>query len=52
MSRDRILKFSQELVKICAAAKILDTRVNFDRSGRYNQAVQYRRDPAHKSRTV
>ncbi len=51
-SRDRIFKFSQELVKICAAAKILDTCVNFDRSGRYNQPVQYGRDAAHKSRAA
>jgi hypothetical protein len=35
-SRDRIFEFSQEMVKICAAARILDTRVNFDKSGRYN----------------
>ncbi len=42
-SRDRILEFSQEIVKICAAARNLDTRVNFDRSGRYNQQVQYGR---------
>jgi len=40
-SRDRIFEFSQELVKICAAAKNLDTRVNFDMSGWYNQPVQY-----------
>ncbi len=51
-SRDRIFKFSQELVKICGAAKILDTRVNFDRSGQYNQPVQYGRDAAHKSRAA
>ncbi len=31
-SRDRIFEFSQEMVKICAAAWILDTRGNFDRS--------------------
>ncbi len=49
-SRDRILEFSQELVKICAAAKILDLRVYFGMSGRYNQPVQSRRDSAHKSR--
>ncbi len=51
-SQDRIFKFSQELVKICAAAKILDTRVNFGRSGRYNQPLQYGRDAAHKSRVA
>ncbi len=51
-SRDRIFKFSQELVKIYGAAKILDTRVNFDRSGRCNQPVQYGRDAAHKSRAA
>jgi hypothetical protein len=51
-SRDIIFEFSQEMVKICAAAYILDTRGNFDRSGRYNQAVQYGRDAAHKSRAV
>jgi hypothetical protein len=43
-SRDRIFEFSQELVKICAAARNLDTRVNFGRSGQYNQSVQYERD--------
>jgi hypothetical protein len=26
--------------------------VNFDRSGRYNQLVQYGRDAAHKSRAA
>ncbi len=51
-SRDRILEFSQEIVKICAAARNLDTRVNFDRSGRYNQPVQYGRDAVHKSRAA
>ncbi len=51
-SRDRIFEFSQEIVKICTAAKILDTRVNFDRSGRNNQSVQYGRDAAHKSRAA
>ncbi len=30
----------------------LDTCGNFDRSCRYNQAVQYRRDAAHKSRAA
>ncbi len=48
-SRDRIFEFSQELVKICTAAKNLDTRVYFGMSGRYNQPVQYGRDAAHKS---
>ncbi len=52
MSRDRIFKFSQELVKICVPARNLDTRVNFDRSGRFNQPVQYGRDAAHKSRVA
>ncbi len=51
-SWDRIFEFSQEIVKICAAAKNLDTRMNFDRSGRYNQPVQYGRDAAHKSRAA
>ncbi len=40
------------MVKICAAARILDTRVNFDKSGRYNQPVQYERDAPHKSRAA
>ena len=35
------------MVKICAAAKNLDTRVNFGMSGWYNQLVQYRRGAAH-----
>jgi hypothetical protein len=43
-SRDRIFEFSQEIVKICSAAKNLDTHVNFGLSGRYNQPVHYRRD--------
>ncbi len=51
-SRDRIFEFSQEMVKICAAARNLDTRMNFDRSGRYNQPVQYGREAAHKSRAA
>ncbi len=51
-SRDRILEFSQEIVKICAAAKNLETRVNFGMSGRYNQPVQFGRDAAHKSRAA
>ncbi len=51
-SRDRIFKFSQEMVKICAAARNLDNCVNFGRSGRYNQPVQYGRDIAHKSRAA
>jgi hypothetical protein len=51
-SQDRILEFSQELVKICAAARNLDTRVNFGMSGRYNQLVQYGRNAAHKSRAA
>ncbi len=50
MSRDRILQFSQELVKICVAANNFDLRVYFGMSGRYNQPVQYGRDSAHKSR--
>jgi hypothetical protein len=45
-SRDRILEFSQELLKICAAARNLDTRVNFGLS------VQYGRDAAQKSRAA
>ena len=51
-SRDRILEFSQELVKICAAANNLDFRAYFGMSGRYKQPVQYGRDSAHKSRAV
>jgi hypothetical protein len=51
-SRDRIFEFSQELVKICTAPKNLDTRMNFDMSGWYNQPVQYGRDAAHKSRAA
>ncbi len=51
-SRDRFFEFSQEIVKICAATRNLDTRVNFGRSGRYNQPVQYGRDAAHKSRAA
>ena len=35
-SWDRIFEFSQEIVKICAAARNLDTRVNFGMSGRYS----------------
>jgi hypothetical protein len=46
-SGDGIFKFSQEIVKICAAAKNLDAHVNFDRLGRYNQQVQYGRDATH-----
>ncbi len=48
-SRDRILEFSQEFVKICAAANNFDFRVYFGMSGRYKQPVQYGRDSAHKS---
>ncbi len=51
-SRDRIFEFSQEMVKICAAAWILDTRGNFDRSCQYKQPVQHGRDAAHKSRAA
>ncbi len=51
-SRDRILEVSQEIVKICAAAKNLETRVNLGMSGRYNQLVQFGRDAAHKSRAA
>jgi hypothetical protein len=49
-SRDRILEFSRELVKICAAANNFDFRIYFGMTGRYNQPVQYGRDSAHKSR--
>ncbi len=35
-SRDRIFELSQEMVKICAAARNLDTCMNFDRSGWYS----------------
>jgi hypothetical protein len=31
-----IFEFSQEIMKICEAARNLDTSVNFNRSGRYN----------------
>ncbi len=48
-SRDRNFEFSQEIVRICVAAKNLDTRVNFGTSGLYNQPVQYGRDDAHKA---
>ncbi len=48
-SRDRILEFSQELVKICAATINFDFRIS-GMSGRYNQPVQYGRNSAHKSR--
>ena len=51
-SRDRILEFSQELVKICAAANNFDICVYFGMSGRYKQPVQYGRDSAHKSRAA
>ncbi len=51
-SRNRIFEFSQEMMKICAAAKNLDTRVNIGMSSRYNQPVQYGRDTAHKSRAA
>ncbi len=40
------------MVKICAAARNLDTRVNFDRLGQYKQLVQYGRDAANKSRAA
>ncbi len=46
------MEFSQELVKICAAANNFDFRVYFGMSGRYKQPVQYGRDSAHKSRAV
>ncbi len=39
-------------MKICAAAKNLDTHANFGRSGRYNQPIQYGRDAAHKNRVA
>jgi hypothetical protein len=48
-TRDRIFDFSQEIVKMYAAAWIFDICGNFDRSCRYNQPVQYGRDAAHKS---
>ncbi len=51
-SQDRILEFSQELVKICAAANNFDFRVYFGMSGRYKQPVQYGRDSDHKSRAA
>ncbi len=40
------------MVKICVAARNLDTCVNFDKSGLYNLPVQYGRDAAHKSRAA
>ena len=40
------------MVKICVAAKNLDTPVYFGMSGRYNQLVQYGKDTAHKSRAA
>jgi hypothetical protein len=49
-ARDRIFEFSQELVKICAAANNFDFHVYFGMSGRYNEPVQYGRNSAHKSR--
>jgi hypothetical protein len=51
-SRDRILEFSQELGKICAAANNFDFCVYFGMSGRYKQPVQYGRDSAHKRRAA
>ena len=48
-SRDRILEFSQEIVKTCAAARNLDCRTNFGFSGCYNQQVQYGKECADKS---
>ncbi len=51
-SRDRILEFSQELVKICAAANNFDIRIYFGMSARYKQPVWYGRDAAHKSRAA
>ena len=51
-SQDRILEFSQELGKICAAANNFDFRIYFGMSGRYKQPVQYGygRDSAQKIR--
>ncbi len=51
-SRDRILKFSQELVKILAAAYNFDFRMNFGMSGLYKQPVQNGRGSTHKSRAA
>jgi hypothetical protein len=51
-SRDRILEFSQELVKIYAAAYNFDFRVYFGMLGRYKQPVQYVTESAHKSRAA
>jgi hypothetical protein len=51
-SRDSISEFSQELVKICAAANNFDFRVYFGMSGQYKQPVKYGRDSAHKSRAA
>ncbi len=46
------MKFSQELVKICAGANSLTARIYIGMSGRYKQPVQYGRDSAHKSRAA
>jgi hypothetical protein len=51
-SRDRILEFSQKLVKICATANNFDIRIYFGMSARYKQPVWYGRDAAHKSRAA
>jgi hypothetical protein len=51
--RDRIFKFSRELVKICLAAKILDTRwILTGRAGTTSRYNQYGRDAAQKSRAA
>jgi hypothetical protein len=52
LGADRILEFSQELVKICAGANNFDCCIYFGMSGRYKQPVQYGRDSAHKSRAA
>jgi hypothetical protein len=51
-SQGRILEFSQELGKICAAANNFDFCIYFGMSGRYKQPVQHGRDSAHKSRAA
>jgi hypothetical protein len=49
-SRDRVFEFSQEWVKMYAAANNFDFSVDFGMSGQYKQPVQYRRESAHKDR--
>ncbi len=46
------MEFSQELVKIYAAANYFDFCVYFGMSGRYKQPEQYGRDSAPESRAA